>query len=110
MAVSASLEHTTGEGEPAQDSSRWSRSGIAPPPFTAPRVVDVVCRVDPLCDYLLWVLYRQDRFNRRPPVPPGKPVTERYGHFPQFAAACGAQEPAAALALLPEYGREELAR
>jgi hypothetical protein len=110
MAASASLEHTIGEGETAQDSSHLPDPGIAHPPFTAPRVVDVVCRVDPLCDYLLWVLYRQDRFNHRPPMPPGEPVTERYGHFPQFAAARGAQEPAEVLALLPEYAEEELAQ
>src|SRR5438552_17242303 len=68
--------------------------------------VEAVCCLSPVCDFLLWALYRQDRFGLCPPAPPGAPVTERYGHFPQFAAARGAAEPRAALALLPEYARE----
>src|SRR3954462_2540724 len=69
-----------------------------------------ICFLAPVCDFLLWVLYRHDRFDLCPPPPPGKPITERYGHFPQFAAACGAPRPQAALALLPAYAREELAQ
>jgi hypothetical protein len=72
--------------------------------------VTATCCLDPVCDFLLWALYRQDRFGLRPPAPPGRPITERYGHFPQFAAACGAPRPQAALALLPAYERQELAR
>jgi hypothetical protein len=71
--------------------------------------VEAVCCLSPVCDFLLWVLYQQDRFDLKPPAAPGEPVTERYGHFPQFAAARGAEEPREALALLPEYAREELA-
>jgi hypothetical protein len=68
-----------------------------------------ICCHDPVCDFLLWALYRQDRFDLRPPAPPGRPITVRYGHFPQFAAACAAPRPESALALLPAYAREELA-
>jgi hypothetical protein len=70
--------------------------------------VEAVCCCSPVCDFLLWVLYRQDRFDLQPPEVPGDPVTDRYGHFPQFAAAHHVDEPAAALALLPAYEQEEL--
>ncbi len=73
-------------------------------------MVEAVCCLHPVCDYLLWALYRQDRFDLCPPALLGEPITERYGHFPQFAAARGARRPEEALALLPEYGQEELAR
>jgi hypothetical protein len=69
-----------------------------------------VCCLDPVCDYLLWALYQRDHFELRPPAPPGEPITARYGHFPQFAAARGAPGPEEALGLLPEYAGEELAR
>src|SRR5216684_292424 len=72
-------------------------------------IAQAVCCLDPVCDYLLWALYRQDHFDLCPPVAPGEPITERYGHFPQFAVARGARGPEEALALLPEYAREELA-
>jgi hypothetical protein len=78
-------------------------------PVGPPIAVDALCCLSPVCDFLLWALYRQDRFDLGPLMPPGKPVTERYGHFPQFAAARGISDPAAALPLLPEYAREELA-
>src|SRR2546425_11109684 len=72
-------------------------------------MVEAVCCLHPVCDYLLWALYRQDRFDLCPPAPLGEPITERYGHFPQFAAARGARGPQEALALLSEYGQEGLA-
>jgi hypothetical protein len=72
-------------------------------------ITQAVCCQDPVCDYLLWVLYGKDHFDLRPPAPTGDPITERYGHFPQFAAARGARGPEEALALLPEYAQEELA-
>jgi hypothetical protein len=109
MAATASLERTAGEGERARGFSRLLPASTSRDPLATSRAVDVVCRIDPLCDYLLWVLYQQDRFGRCPPLPSTEPVTEYYGHFPQFAAARGAQEPAEALSLLPEYAREELA-
>jgi hypothetical protein len=71
--------------------------------------VEAVCCLSPVCDFLLWVLCRQDRFDLRPPEPLVAPVTEYYGHFPQFAAAHDAPDPMAALSFLPAYAREELA-
>jgi hypothetical protein len=99
-------------GTPPLDSNDCSH--VADPGGPTPAApdlpaVEAVCCLSPVCDFLLWALYRQDRFGLCPPAPPGEPVTERYGHFPQFAAARGAEEPLAALTLLPEYAREELA-
>lgn len=72
--------------------------------------VEAICDVAPVCDFLLWTLYRQDRFDLDPPCVPIQPITRCYGHFPQYAAAFGANDPAAALALLPGYEQEELAQ
>jgi hypothetical protein len=73
------------------------------------RPVEAVLATDPVCDFFLWVLYRQDRFELFPPAPPGEPITRRYGHYPQYAASRNARDPESALALLPKYAREELA-
>jgi hypothetical protein len=85
-----------------------TETGPAP---AAPEVMPLqaVCCLNPVCDFLLWSLYRQDRFGLQPPAPPVEPVTEFYGHFPQLAAAHDAPDPAAALSLLPAYAEEELA-
>jgi hypothetical protein len=98
---------------PASSGAASSRPWTAPAPpvdLAVGTSIDAVCRTDAVCDFLLWVLYRQDRFEVGPPRVPSEPITRRYGHFPQFAAARGAGDPESALALLSSYEREELAR
>src|SRR5438132_5710398 len=111
MPDGAAVSHVvSGQPQNRQHGSTAPKLRLGAADLLSFREVTAVCCLDPVCDFLLWTLYRQDRFDLRPPAPPGEPITERYGHFPQFAAACGAPRPQAALALLPAYTRQELAR
>jgi hypothetical protein len=108
MAPILSASSAAAEIEDAEECFLASDGGAPSPAAPELPEVEGVCCLSPVCDFLLWALYRQDRFDLQPPELPGDPVTDRYGHFPQFAAAHDVGDPATALALLPAYEREEL--